>query len=196
MAPRQITLKKPAGVMKRPAGHGMAAKPSLTKAGKRDDAPVELTEAALANFQDSTDSKIEEFLNKLSTKQQQLLWKRYESKRKEEGTDNAYKEGTSGVGAVRTKNDSLKLFIKSGGTTKNPIWRSCVAQMTNKEEFEKKEKWLTLNEARHKWGDKELKQRVTARTVTCKPDEDDARFPVFQEVTKIHTELQSRSKTT
>jgi hypothetical protein len=96
MAPK--TAMKVMKVMKKPAAAGCGGGDS-----EPDKKPKEtdvLTEAALAKLENASDDKVETFLNKLGDKDQQRLWKRFESNRKMENTDDDYKAIASGSGKI------------------------------------------------------------------------------------------------
>ena len=101
-------LKKPtaAALKKRPAS-ALAVKPGCV-----------LTEAALFALNDSADDKIEAFINKLSSNEQQSLWEKYEKQTLIDGTDQQYREGTSGAGKREKSKDSLVAFVKGGAAQK------------------------------------------------------------------------------
>ena len=187
-------MKKPAAaghseavkfIVKKPAGAGQSVpKPP----GRAQIGATELTEAAMLQLEGASDEKIEQFLTKLSNHEQNLLWKKFEGKRKMEGTDDMYKQATGGTGAIAKKNLSLKIFLKSGGSTKNSLWKENCQGLANSEGFKTEEKWLTLEEALRKWGKNELKARVLAHTIVVRKDNRDPRFPQFQEVAESRTQ--------
>ena len=78
---------------------------------------VELSETALkdgdlfvAEVQKKKPSEkdFEKALNKLNTKQTQLLWKKFEASRKATGQEEAFKDLTQGVGQVSRKRELLR----------------------------------------------------------------------------------------
>ena len=184
MAPMQSIVKKPAAaaaavktVNKKPASANPAA---MTKTQN-----ASLTEASLKALEGASDEKVQQFLNKLSDSEQNLLWKKFEQKRKEQGTDQEYKANTTGAGAIQKKNTCLRIYLKTGGT-KNSFWRDNMAGLLNKDTFTTTESWLTREEALRKWGQAELQARVKAQTMLVRKDPKDSRFCQFQEVKENH----------
>ena len=181
MAPMQSIVKKPAAA----AVKTVNKKPATKSAATTKNQGNSLTEASLKAIQGASDEKVEEFLNKLSDSEQNLLWKKFEQKRKEQGTDQEYKSNTSGAGAIQKKNHCLKIYLKTGGT-KNSFWRDNMAGLINKDTYTTTESWLTREEALRKWGQAELQARVKAQTMLVRKDPKDSRFCQFQEVKENH----------
>ena len=113
MAPK---MSKPAAtasvlkstIKKRPAGTGSAADV--------------LSQAALLRLENASDAKITSFLDELSDKEGQRLWKSFEQCRKSEHSDEQYRAVTSGTGGKRVAKSLLKVYIKSGQTTRSDIF--------------------------------------------------------------------------
>ena len=182
MAPMHSIVKKPAAAA---AVKTVIKKPATKSAETTKNQNNSLTEASLKAIQGASDEKVEQFLNKLSDSEQNLLWKRFEQKRKEEGTDQEYKANTTGAGAIQKKNTCLKIYLKSGGT-RNSFWRDNMAGLINKDTYTTSESWLTREEALRKWGAAELTARVKASTMLVRKDPKDSRFCQFQEVKENH----------
>lgn len=181
MAPMKSIMKKPAAAAVKPVNKKPATNPAATTKTQQ----TSLTEASLKAIQGASDEKVEQFLNKLSDSEQNLLWKKFEQKRKEQGTDQEYKSNTSGAGAIQKKNNCLKIYLKTGGT-KNSFWRDNMAGLINKDTYTTSETWLTREEALRKWGGAELQARVKAQTMLVRKDPKDDRFCQFQEVKENH----------
>ena len=75
--PAKVVLKKPASKMVQ----GYAT----------------LTEATLAKLEGASDDKIQQFLVKLSDKEQMCLWKKLENQKKQDGTDDQYRKVVAGL---------------------------------------------------------------------------------------------------
>ena len=186
MAPVKSSMKKPAAAAAvKPVQSSMKKPASANPAATTKTQNASLTEASLKALEGASDEKVQQFLNKLSDSEQNLLWKKFEQKRKEQGTDQEYKANTSGAGAVQKKNHCLKIYLKTGGT-KNSFWRDNMAGLLNKDTYTTTESWLTREEALRKWGAAELQARVRAQTMLVRKDPKDSRFCQFQEVKENH----------
>jgi len=160
----------------------------------------QLTDAALAKLEGASDSKIEEFLLKLSDKEQMCLWKKFESQRRQDGTDEQYRQAVSGAGMKKKAGNCLKVYLKAGGTTKDSTFQDLVTRVYSTKNFEEKSVWQPGNYMLQKFGMKELKARVLAGTIECRKNPHDPRFPEFRELLessarKITHENTSQTKT-
>ena len=180
---RAPALKRPAsGPMKRPASK--AAKLDDEHEGepktlvlKRPASKVESLDDMLTHIQEKEDAEIDTFWQKLSNRQQQTLWKRFEHKRKADGTESQYKESCSGRGRNQKTLTLMKLYLKFG-STKHPAFVNHLVELKQREVFDNKERW----QPKAKFGKAELKSRVEAGTIKCRKSPSDSRFPEFLEV--------------
>ena len=100
--------------------------PALVKAKakskpKDENESIELSPEVLLNLQNAEEEDVEKFWLKLSTRQQQLLWKKFQKQRQEEGTEAAYKQATCGAGMKAKAKGLVKLWLKHG-STKHPAF--------------------------------------------------------------------------
>ena len=134
MAPMKAVKKS---AMKKPfpkAGSStdQAQKSNVVKrpASKASESHVILTEAAIAKLEGASDDKIQEFLVKLSDKEQMSLWKKFEHQRKQDGTDDQYRKAVAGCGMKKKTNHCLKVYLKTGGNTKDVLFQDLVTKVT------------------------------------------------------------------
>lgn len=189
------------------------AKAPLTKGTDADDQVMKkpsskgklmyesLTEATLAKLEGASNDKIEQFLVKLSDKEQMCLWKKFESQRKQDGTDGQYRTAVSGCGMKKKSLTCLKAYLKTGGNTKDALFQDLVTKVYATKAHEEKEVRQPLNYMLQRYGMKELKARVLAGTIDCRKNPYDPRFPEFRELLesssrKITHENSSQVKTT
>ena len=88
-----------------------------------------LTEATLAKLEGASDNKIQQLLLKLSDKEQMCLWKKFENQRKQDGTDEQYRKVVAGTGTKKKANACLKVFLKTGGNTKDAMFQDLVTRV-------------------------------------------------------------------
>ena len=88
-----------------------------------------LTEATLAKLEGAFDDKIQQFLVKLPDKEQMCLWKKFENQRKQDGTDDQYRKVVAGTGMKKKANACLKVFLKTGGNTKDAMFQDLVTRV-------------------------------------------------------------------
>ena len=167
--PENVVLKKPASKIVQ----GYAA----------------LTEATLAKLEGASDDKIQQFLLKLSDKEQMCLWKKFENQRKQDGTDEQYRKVVAGTGMKKKANACLKVYLKTGGNTKDAMFQDLVTKVYGTKSMEEKAAWQPLNYMLTRYGMKELKARVLAGTIECRKNPHDPRFPEFREL--LETEARS-----
>ena len=96
-------MKKP---MKKPA----AANPS------KATGLADISQLTLMKLKGKSEEEIKDYISGLENGKQQLLWKKYESMRKMQGTDAEYKAATSGTGQIMKKNKALIVWLKTGDT--------------------------------------------------------------------------------
>ena len=101
MAPMSKTMKVMKVAMKTTKTMQPIKKPAADDdlPGKKGTTDI-LNAAALAKLENSSDGKVQSFLDELGDKDQQRLWKRFESNRKIEGTEEEYKTLTGGTGKI------------------------------------------------------------------------------------------------
>ena len=187
--PAMKTVKKTSLKHSEPSGRESKAakgtgqdKPVMKKpASKQAEGYASLTEATLAKLEGASDAKIEEFLLKLSDKEQMCLWKKFESQRKQDGTDEQYRKAVAGHGSRKKSVKCLKVYLKTGGNTKDALFQDLVTKVSGTRGFEEKSVWQPLNYMLQKFGMKELKARVLAGTIECRKNPHDPRFPEFRE---------------
>ena len=156
-------VKKPA---KRPAALGLPVKSKKrkkeeeTEEGKEEEVAteeaepeaeeskpkVELSEKALKDWdlfvaevqkKKPSEKDFEKALNKLNTKQTQLLWKKFEASRKATGQEEAFKDLTQGVGQVSRKRELLRSWALDGGKTLKHFKSTC-------QEFKLMKEWMPV----------------------------------------------------
>jgi len=136
----------------------------------------------LKQLEGQSDHAIEAFLNKLSLKEQNLLWKKFEGKRKSEGSDASYKEATSGTGSRAKAHELLKCFLQSGGTTKGEFYTDHLASVSVTKTYKNQGTWRPLKYMLDKFGKHELQSRCEAGTIAMRKNPDDPRFAQFKEI--------------
>jgi hypothetical protein len=197
MAPMKAVQKS---AMKKPSpkagssstGSNVVKRPAT----KALDSHVILTEAAIAKLEGASDDKIEEFLVKLSDKEQMSLWKKFEHQRKQDGTDDQYRKAVSGCGMKKKANHCLKVYLKTGGNTKDVLFQDLVTKVYSSTALQEKNTWQPLNYMLQRYGMKELKARVLAGTIDCRPNPHDPRFPEFRELLESSSRNITQENTT
>lgn len=197
MAPMKAVKKS---AMKKPSpkagssstGSNVVKRPAT----KALDSHVILTEAAIAKLEGASDDKIEEFLVKLSDKEQMSLWKKFEHQRKQDGTDDQYRKAVSGCGMKKKANHCLKVYLKTGGNTKDVLFQDLVTKVYSSTALQEKNTWQPLNYMLQRYGMKELKARVLAGTIDCRPNPHDPRFPEFKELLESSSRNITQENTT
>ena len=164
--------------MKKPAGKG----------GKALEEAAVLSETALQKLNGASEDKIQDFINKLSDKDQQTLWKKYERVRKADGTDDDYKAATNGPGRQAKVMSSLKVFLQSGCSTKTAFWRKNITSFKAENIQSHTSNWQPMQFMLTKYGGRELKARVLAGTIQVRACPADARFPEFKEILDSSTD--------
>ncbi len=180
MAPKAskmlVVSKKPAAdasVLKRPAANTKA------KDTKHTDTDV-VSQAALLQLKGSSESEVEIFVSSLEDKESQRLWKLFEAKRQADGTDAEYKEATAGAGGRKNSRTLLKIFVKTGLTTKSDIYQKSLTAVSKVLKKGSSKKWKPLYYLLNTYyGPRELKARVLAGTIAVRPSPRDSRFPEF-----------------
>jgi hypothetical protein len=76
----------------------------------------------------------------------------------------------------------LKVYLKSGGNTKDAPFQNLVTSVFATRELEEKAAWQPLNFMVQRYGVKELKARVLAGTIECRKNPSDPRFPEFRDL--------------
>ena len=150
--------------------------------GNNDD-HVEITAEALAKLKGAEDQQVEEFWLKCSTRQQQVLWKKFQSMRKSEGTEIAYQDATKGVGRNGKTKTLMKMWLKHG-SSKHPVMIQHMTELRTTDTFRSKEKWLPLESIKQKYGAAELKARVRGGSILVRKSESDPRFPEFRDLSE------------
>ena len=197
MAPTKAVKKS---AMKKPSpkagssstGSNVAKRPAT----KAPDSHVILTEAAIAKLEGASDDKIEEFLVKLSDKEQMSLWKKFEHQRKQDGTDDQYRKAVMGCGMKKKANHCLKVYLKTGGNTKDVLFQDLVTKVYSSTALQEKNTWQPLNYMLQRYGMKELKARVLAGTIDCRQNPHDSRFPEFRELLESSSRNITQENTT
>ena len=134
------------------------------KGEDNNDDHVEITAEALARLKGAEDQQVEEFWLKCSTRQQQVLWKKFQSMRKSEGTEIAYQDATKGVGRNGKTKILMKTWLKRG-SSKHPVMIQHMTELRTTDTFRSKEKWLPLESIKQKYGAAELKARVRGGSI-------------------------------
>ena len=162
--------------------------PALVKAKakskpKDENESIELSPEVLLNLQNAEEEDVEKFWLKLSTRQQQLLWKKFQKQRQEEGTEAAYKQATCGAGMKAKAKGLVKLWLKHG-STKHPAFETHLVELRSTESHVAKEKWVPLETIKQKYGIMELKARCLGGSIKIRKSASDPRFPEFQDLTE------------
>jgi hypothetical protein len=192
-AVKKSAMKKPSAKAGSSSTGSNVVKRPATKAL---DSHVILTEAAIAKLEGASDDKIEEFLVKLSDKEQMSLWKKFEHQRKQDGTDDQYRKAVSGCGMKKKANHCLKVYLKTGGNTKDVLFQDLVTKVYSSTALQEKNTWQPLNYMLQRYGMKELKARVLAGTVDCRQNPHDSRFPEFRELLESSSRNITQENTT
>jgi hypothetical protein len=192
-AVKKSAMKKPSAKAGSSSTGSNVVKRPATKAL---DSHVILTEAAIAKLEGASDDKIEEFLVKLSDKEQMSLWKKFEHQRKQDGTDDQYRKAVSGCGMKKKANHCLKVYLKTGGNTKDVLFQDLVTKVYSSTALQEKNTWQPLNYMLQRYGMKELKARVLAGTIDCRPNPHDPRFPEFKELLESSSRNITQENTT
>eukprot|EP00435_Cladocopium_sp_Y103_P075836 s103_g66.t1 len=150
---------------------------------KDENENVELSPEVLLKLQNAEDEDVEKFWLKLSTRQQQMLWKKFQKQRQEEGTEAAYKQATCGTGMKAKAKGLVKLWLKHG-STKHPAFETHLVELRSTESFRAKEKWVPLETIKQKYGIMELKARCLGGSIKIRKSASDPRFPEFQDLTE------------
>ena len=151
------------------------------KGEDNNDDHVEITAEALARLKGAEDQQVEEFWLKCSARQQQVLWKKFQSMRKSEGTEIAYQDATKGV----RRNGKTKILMKTWlkhGSSKHPVMIQHMTELRTTDTFRSKEKRLPLESIKQKYGAAELKARVRVGSTLVRKSESDPRFPEFRDL--------------
>ena len=194
MAPMKVmqvmkTIQKKSKPTASQPGNAALKKPSSNPSSEMVQGYASLTEATLAKLEGASDDKIQQFLVKLSDKEQMCLWKKFENQRKQDGTDDQYRQVVAGTGMKKKANACLKVFLKAGGNTKDAMFQDLVTRVYGTKSMEEKAVWQPLNYMLTRYGLKELKARVLAGTVERRKNPHDPRFPEFREL--LETEARS-----
>lgn len=65
-------------------------------------------------------------------------------------------------------------------TTKTKIWANCTTTYSREEAASTEGTWISYKAALETFGQQELKARVQAKTIECRPSPSDSRFPEFR----------------
>ena len=170
-------------------------KPATHKKPATNGTP--LTESALTNLENASDSRVESFLEGLNNQASQQLWKKFERGRMEEGADgDQWRKLTNGPGRNKNSRNLLKVWIQGGLTTNSKIYQESTLRLESKKTKGQSEQWQPLHYMlTHKYGPKELKARVQAGTIAIRQNPRDPRFPEFQEVTEFSSTSFSKTGT-
>lgn len=172
--------------MKRPS-----KKASVTS---QDESVHETTIDLVKNQIGKEDSAIDEFWNKLSKREQQSLWKRFETQRQQDGTAKDYQDITKGIGRNQKALSLMKVYLKVG-STKHPAWMQSMASLRTSESYKETEQWIPLEGALKKYGATELKARVEAGTIQVRRSLTDSRFPEFLDEQQVYSRKTEHEKT-
>ena len=142
-----------------------------------------ITADALEKLKGAEDQQVEEFWNKCSTRQQQVLWKKFQSTRKSEGTEAAYHDATKGVGRNGKTKTLMKMWLKHG-STKHPVMIQHMTELRSTDSFRSTEEWKPLEAMKQKYGANELKARVNGGSILVRKSESDPRFPEFRDLSE------------
>ena len=168
MAPKQSKVLKDAAVMKKPAG-------------KPDQYDI-LNQAALLRLEGASDTRIVKWMEDMNDKEGQRLWKNFEQRRLEQGTDKEYRAVTAGPGGKKTARNLLKVYIKGGCSTKSEPFQNVMESIKKMKSSGVTTKWKPLHYMLSQmYGVKELKARCLAGTILVRACPDDPRFPEFAE---------------
>ena len=186
------------GPKKRPAASvtgSDAGSKALKKEPKDEEEAQEASSEQIKDMMGKEDEEVEQFWNKLSQRQQNTVWKRFEAQRMKEGTDQVYKQSVQGHGRNQKAASLVKLYIKTG-STKSPAFMDHLVTLRNEEVYKEVEKWIPFESMKTKYGPTELKARVQAGTVEVRKSASDPRFPEFRDVetSKINASTKTKEK--
>ena len=173
-------------------GEPAAASPAVG-ALPEPDATKLVSDAQLLSLVGKEDQEVEAFWMKCSSRQQQQLWKKFEKKRMEEGSEAAYKDVVKGAGSRKKANTCIKLWLKTG-SAKNPVMMQYLAQIKTTQAFTETEEWVPLEKIKKKYGPQELKARVMGGSILVRRSPTDSRFPEFQDLTEKTTKSVEKIK--
>lgn len=185
-APRRMHSKQPEKDDETPLDQSLVeAQPEepAPKAAKTQPDEVELTAEALEQLKGAEDQQVEEFWNKCSTRQQQVLWKKFQSTRKSEGTEAAYLDATKGTGRNAKTKTLMKMWLKHG-SSKHPVMIQHMTELRSTDSFKSTEEWKPLEAMKQKYGAEELKARVHGGSILVRKSESDPRFPEFRDLSE------------
>lgn len=149
----------------------------------KEEELVEITAEALEKMKGAEDSEVEEFWMKCSSRQHQVLWKKFQSMRKAEGTEVAYQDATKGVGRNAKTKSLIKMWLKYG-SSKHPVLVQHMTELRTTDTFKSTEKWVPLETIKQKYGAEELKARVHGGSILVRKSESDPRFPEFRDLSE------------
>ena len=169
---------------------------AMKKPAKKEDEKTALTSFALGKLGGCSDKKVEDFLETLDDKEQMRLWKTFERNRELEGENVPYKKVTSGMGKISKSRQLLKIWIQSGGTTRNALYQEAFMDISSSHEKGRTEIWQPLHYMlNHKFGMKELKARVLSGSIAIRANPKDPRFAEFCEETEFVKKSVCRTNT-
>jgi hypothetical protein len=142
----------------------------------------DITEASLKKLRGQSVDKIGTFLEGFSTSEQQRLWKQYQTNRQNEGTDEVYRDLTKVSGGKKMAKTMLKIWISDGCTTKGQVYQNHLTKISDFEHKGSKATWQPLQMMITKYGQGELKARITSGSIKVRKNELDPRFPEFLDV--------------
>lgn len=127
--------------------------------------------------------QIEAAVQKLPTKEQQLLWKKFEKERLLKGENDKYQEVTKGLGSQEKKWKLLRNFILDGGSlAKN--YRTAMVSFEKVEEKGGEIRFNTWKQQVDKYGKSEALARLKAGTMKFRKSPTDPRFMEFADQTE------------
>ena len=127
------------------------------------------------------DADLDLFWNKLSVRQRENMWKRFEAQRRKDGTDKDYKEAIAGQGRNDKASQLMRLYLKLGAT-KTPAFQDHVVSLTSKQGVTKEKEWVPLEKMKRKYGVHELKTRVENGSILVRKSLTDPAWPEFQDL--------------
>ena len=165
-APKSIlkpTIKKPA------AAGGISPK-QLAAHNRANNGSEKSLDDKVAEFQKKP-CDITDFLAKLSTKEREAVWKRFEYGRAEHSASaQTYKEVASGPGSKGTKEKLLQAFLLNKCSVKGQAYMNCLVEHTTSYKSHQKESWRPFKHMADYYGVPELMRRVKSGSIAARQD--------------------------
>eukprot|EP00435_Cladocopium_sp_Y103_P052176 s1056_g16.t1 len=126
---------------------------------------------------------VENAIEKLSDKEQQMLWKKFEHNRRStgDGEDKKYRDSTGGVGSVAKKRKLLVSWVLDKGELKEN-YRQAFLTLEKSTTQRQEVAFKTWKQMKNKYGQKEALSRLKAGNMKWRHSPTDGRFMEFWDV--------------